>query len=94
MPKHIRPSLSRGKDSKAGTWEWAAEEGQSGPWQETEKFIKQRERKDKLEVRPLRMKGASFGVGEHTSAACRPHVAADSPPVCSVSIKSPTHACL
>jgi len=36
-------------------------------------------KRKKGEARPRRRKGASFGVGEHTSAACRPHLAADSP---------------
>lgn len=51
-----------------------------------EKFTKQRERNDKLEVRPLRAERASFR--EHTSAACRPHLATASPAGCTVSIKS------
>lgn len=43
-----------------------------------QKFTKQREGKEKLEVRPSRMKGASLGVSKHVSTACRPHLAAAS----------------
>lgn len=34
VPKCVHPSLSRGKKSKAGTWERAGEEKQSGRWWE------------------------------------------------------------
>lgn len=47
-----------------------------------QKFTKQREGKEKLEVRPSRVKGASLGVSEHVSTACRPRLAAASHPIC------------